>query len=168
MKKIIIIITLLSLITGCGNKTKEEEKDTKNKLTEDTGIVINEENIFDGMLIIQKSNFENQIGISLDKIESYFAAVPNFADAKIYIAIKPKEENIELVNKAIKSFLESQRIKLEVTASKDEEGNITDTEILQKIELINNYSYYEYNGYYVYIVDSNSDVIFEKLKSYLN
>lgn len=158
MKKIVIVLALILLVTGCGSKeakTVEEKHGKENKeITESLKKLefgTEEEKYFDNLMILDSNTIRTELGIREERVENYVAAVSYERNGNYYIAIKPKEEWKDYVKNALDLY--TKTLKEQAT---EETKKILDNSINTEI-----------NGYYVYISSNDNDKVLSILKSKL-
>lgn len=158
MKKILILITLMLLITGCGkskNTTVEERHGKTNKeITESLRKLefgAEEEKYFGNLMILDSNTIRTELGIREERVENYVAAVSYERNGNYYIAIKPKKEWEEYVEKALDSYTKNLK-----------ENGSDETKILLDKSIKE-----EYKGYYIYISSNDNDKVLSILKDKL-
>ena len=162
MKRVIIVsismLLVLGLVTGCGcNKKVNEKKKSKtnikiNNLIEEEVIKMNDE-IMNSLLSLDENLLLTQFGLKTEEVEYYVAKIPEYNDIKprFYIAIKPTNNSKNKVKKALDMYVENLKIKTDEDSQKNYEN------VLKQ----------EYNGYYIYILSSNNEKVYEIIKNNL-
>lgn len=149
MKKIIIVLVMTLILTGCGKeKTLEEKYGKENDVIKEE---LKEQENFKDLMILDSNTLRTELGIREEKVENYIAAVSYERNGNYYIAIKPKEEEKEYVKVALDSYVEHLK-------------NIADKEAKK---LLDNSISTEISGYYVYISSSDNDKVLEIIKDKL-
>ena len=158
MKKVNIIIsslliTLLITGCGCGKNNKNSDIDKQAKVNKELYEEINKLEIFEGLEILNDNTLETQLGINRNYVEEHTIGINIYSsEPKIYIIIKPKLENKELVKEAIELYI--NRRKQECTNENKKKFD----NILKQ----------EYKDYYIYVVSDNNEEVFQIVKGYLD
>lgn len=188
MKKLLIGVLSLVLITGCGSKKEETTKQEEEKVPSKYEKVDNDikeeitkiENLdIPGMRDISVNLLRTEFGLNLDLVENYVSGISTTDEYKLYLAIKPKTGKEEVVKRAITNYIENLEMKLKDEARNqvvtDENGNIIekqfnpDEEITSdKLTILKNRLETEINGYIVYIISSSNEEILNVLKTKLS
>jgi hypothetical protein len=156
--KISFILIVFLLVIGCGCNKKQEQVNKYDKVNETLNqnikkININNSYIFENLDIVNDNTLETQIGIDRSYVEEYAIGIDMYNNGEsIYMIIKPKTENKEIVKQALELYL-GKLI-----------DNIDDEKIKTKYK---NALKEEYNGYYIYIVSDDNENVFSKIKEYL-
>lgn len=158
MKKILILITFMLIITGCGknkNTTVEERHGKQNKeITENLRKLkfgAEEEKYFDSLMVLDSNTIRTELGIREERVENYVAAVSYERNGNYYIAIKPKKDWEEYVENALDLYTKNLK-----------ENASTDTKVLLDKSIKE-----EYKGYYIYISSNDNDKVLSILKDKL-
>lgn len=157
MKKILIILTTILFITGCGcSKNKVTTVDERHgKLNQEIqekikNIDFGDDNkSFENTMIITMDTIRTEFGIREARVENFVASVSYERDGHYYIAIKPKKGWEDYVKDALESYSEIMR--------EQQSDN----------ELIKNSINTEYNGYYIYISSEDNNKVLDILKANL-
>ena len=161
MKKIIVCIISLILITGCGCSKKEnlsviddKYKEQNNKIEEKiNNITIGDNKIFEGLTMLDDNMLGTSLGLTKNDVQNYVIALPTTGDARLYIIIKPKKGKEERVKKQLESYIDY----LNQMYEGDEE----------KINLLKNKVYQEYNGYHIYVSSDDNEIALKTIKENL-
>ncbi len=153
MKKIVLslimVLLLLGISTGCKNSNIENKEVKTNK---ELNNKIEETSIFEGLDILNDNTLETQLGINRNFVESHAVGISMYGNTKkLYMIIKPKEENKKIVKQALDLYIERK----------------TEEALEEDKKLYENALKEEYNGYYVYIVSDNNEEVFNKIIEYL-
>ena len=153
MKKIVLslimVLLLLGISTGCKNSNIE---DNEVKINKELNNKIEETSIFEGLDILNDNTLETQLGINRNFVESHAVGISMYGNTKkLYMIIKPKEENKKIVKQALDLYIERK----------------TEEALEEDKKLYENVLKEEYNGYYVYIVSDNNEEVFNKITEYL-
>ena len=153
MKKIVLslimVLLLLGISTGCKNSNIE---DKEVKINKELNNKIEETSIFEGLDILNDNTLETQLGINRNFVESHSVGISMYGNTKkLYMIIKPKEENKKIVKQALDLYIERK----------------TEEALEEDKKLYENVLKEEYNGYYVYIVSDNNEEVFNKITEYL-
>lgn len=153
MKKIVLslimVLLLLGISTGCKNSNIE---DKEVKINKELNNKIEETSIFEGLDILNDNTLETQLGINRNFVESHAVGISMYGNTKkLYMIIKPKEENKKIVKQALDLYIERK----------------TEEALEEDKKLYENVLKEEYNGYYVYIVSDNNEEVFNKITEYL-
>lgn len=108
--------------------------------------------IFQSLMEIKKPDLENLIGVKESWIEE--SLVMNSAvivNANLYFIIKPKKDNIEDVQKAVDNYM----------ADLEEQWK---TYLPDQYELVKNRKVEKLGDYLIYIVSSDNDLVYNKIK----
>ena len=149
MKKIVLslimVLLLLGISTGCKNSNIE---DKEVKINKELNNKIEETSIFEGLDILNDNTLETQLGINRNFVESHAVGISMYGNTKkLYMIIKPKEENKKIVKQALDLYIERK----------------TEEALEEDKKLYENVLKEEYNGYYVYIVSDNNEEVFNKI-----
>ena len=153
MKKIVLslimVLLLIGISTGCKNSNIE---DKEVKINKELNNKIEETSIFEGLDILNDNTLETQLGINRNFVESHAVGISMYGNTKkLYMIIKPKEENKKIVKQALDLYIERK----------------TEEALEEDKKLYENALKEEYNGYYVYIVSDNNEEVFNKIIEYL-
>lgn len=163
MKKIILVLICMFVITGCGSN-EQTNVDMVNEISKiETNEGIKE---FEGLMVLDNNTIETEIGLTTDDVESYTIQVPEYLDSRLYIVVKPKSDKEERVKNQIEIYISTlkNRIDMELESNTEliEEEKTT---LKKKQEMLNNMTKEEYKGYLIYISSSNNDKILETIKN---
>lgn len=158
MKKIFVVVLVIlsmTMLTGCKNETLEESKNkkTNTELNEKVSdISIKDSKIFEGLDILNDNTLETKLGINRNFVSEHAIGMNLYTyEPRLYIVVKPKEENKEIVKKALDLYIDRAKGEaLEEDKSKFEN-------VLKE----------EYNGYYIYIVSDDNESVYNQIKGYL-
>ena len=108
MKKIVLslimVLLLLGISTGCKNSNIE---DKEVKINKELNNKIEETSIFEGLDILNDNTLETQLGINRNFVESHAVGISMYGNTKkLYMIIKPKEENKKIVKQALDLYIE--------------------------------------------------------------
>ncbi len=187
MKKLLIGVLSLVLITGCGSKkeeTKTEEAKVPSKYETVDNDIKNEitkiENLdIPGMRDISVNLLSTEYGLNLNLVENYVSGISTTEEYKLYLAIKPKAGKEDVVKRAINNYIENLEMKLKDEVRNqvitDENGNVIEKEFKpdeeitsDKLTMLKNRLETEINGYQVYIISSSNEEILNVLKTKLS
>ena len=144
-----MVLLLLGISTGCKNSNIE---DKEVKINKELNNKIEETSIFEGLDILNDNTLETQLGINRNFVESHAVGISMYGNTKkLYMIIKPKEENKKIVKQALDLYIERK----------------TEEALEEDKKLYENVLKEEYNGYYVYIVSDNNEEVFNKITEYL-
>lgn len=145
MKKFLLTLCALLLLTGCGNKNLDLEKVNEN---------VKETNVFSNLQILSEEHLKNNFSIDAQKAEEIlFVGDTENSDADLftdfYIVVKAKDETIleDIDNLLSESF--EQRLEM------------YNPEGLQKVK---NRLETTYNGYKIYISSSDNEKVLKAIK----
>ncbi len=156
MKKIVIVLIITLMLTGCGKvKTIEEKYGKENaKIKEELKELTfgsEEKKYFSDLMILDSNTLRTELGIREEKVENYIAAVSYEKNGNYYIIIKPKDDEKEYVKNALDSYAEHLKNIADKTANQLLDKSVSD----------------EINGYYVYISSNDNEKVLSIIKDKL-
>lgn len=176
MKKILLtLFVTLFILTGCG-KTVEEKRESKygNQNNEISNSLANLQIGKDGLesfkdlMILDDNTLGTELGLTLNDVENYIAAVPTALDSRLYIIIKPKSGSEEKVKKAISIYFDNIEQRLGDGTSLGDNATEEEKKLQEeKIKMVQNHLEKQVNGYYVYIISSDNDAVFKVVENNL-
>ena len=172
MKKFIVALSILLLVTGCGKTAAEklEAKYGKDNTKLQTNLekldVSKVDNYFTGLFKLDNNGLETNLGLTLSDVENYIVAVPYVEDAKMYIIVKPASGKDARVKSQIKTYLSTLENKLrqQVEMATDETVKATYT---AKADLVKNRLEKTLNGYLIYIVSTDNNAVYNVIEDAL-
>ena len=184
MKKFLLGMFCLLMVTGCGkeeNKFEKYEENNEQVINDIKSIEVAEgTKEFENMMVLNNDTLRSFFGITSEDVENYVAQVSYQLDSKMYLAFKPedgKEDKIkklvELYINSIKSRLEMQKDNVQaIVAMNDTDGvmaaSADTSSIDRQINMLQNMVREEYNGYLIYVCSSSNDEILNILKTKLS
>lgn len=164
MKKFLTVLTIATiLVCGCGKKTnkKVEEQDTKNQISDDTKIIIDDQDVLKNMNIVNKNNIISQLGVKTEDVDSYFGAVSYAGGIETYFAVKPTSGKEEKLDKSYDLVILNKRTDLEI--QKNADGTYPE-DVQNKLNILDNALKTEYNGYKILIISADPNKALEAIK----
>ena len=145
MKKIgIVLLVGIVLLTGCG-KTIDEKNEGKNEE------IIN--NVKDKDTL---ENLQNEVSDYVGSIPAY-----NEPSENMYLAVKPSKGNEKRVKSALDTYVS---VLIDRVTQAGFEGEDKPNNNQSKIDMLNNMTKEEYNGYYIYVSGAEKDTIIKQIK----
>ena len=148
MKKVLLFIFSIVLLSGCGKTTKLNLEKIKNKLEtlESNGQVIFSDNAYYDL-----TKLENKYDIDTSEIDEYIVSMhKNEANSNLYIIASYKNSKEKLKNELDKL----------IDLEKASFGNGYFPLELRKVE---DYYYKEYGKYLIYIVSDDNELVYQKI-----
>ncbi len=153
MKKVLIgIIVLMSifLISGCNDKKTEEKIDKTAKVDNNINEKLSSIKDFSNLDVLNDNTLETQLGINRDFVISHSVRIDLYGNTDyFYIVIKPKEEYKEIVQNAVQLY---------INRSIEESDNK---------EIYNNVLKKEYKDYYIYVLSSDNNSVYNIIENNL-
>lgn len=155
MKKILLIIIGLFLITGCGEKKEENNLDVKlnmNEIKENlSSIKIGDGNPYNEMDSVNDLELIDGYGIDVTLLEDYVIYISSSVeDPSMYMVLKVSEENKSVVKYQVDDMFSQY-----LSAYKGYYPEAA-TIIEDKMEK-------EYNGYLIYIVSNDNQKVYDEI-----
>ena len=155
MKKILLIIMGLFLITGCGEKKEENNLDVKlnmNEIKENlSSIKIDGGNPYNEMDSVNDLELIDGYGIDVTLLEDYVIYISSSVeDPSMYMVLKVSEENKSVVKYQVDDMFSQY-----LSAYKGYYPEAA-TIIEDKMEK-------EYNGYLIYIVSNDNQKVYDEI-----
>ncbi len=153
MKKVLIgIIVLVSIffISGCNDKKTEEKIDKTAKVDNNINEKLSSIKDFSNLDVLNDNTLETQLGINRDFVISHSIRIDLYGNTDyFYIVIKPKEEYKEIVQNAVQLY---------INRSVEESDNK---------EIYNNVLKKEYKDYYIYVLSSDNNSVYNIIENNL-
>lgn len=153
MKKVLIgIIVLMSIffISGCNDKKAEEKIDKTAKVDNNINEKLSSIKDFSNLDVLNDNTLETQLGINRDFVISHSVRIDLYGNTDyFYIVIKPKEEYKEIVQNAVQLY---------INRSIEESDNK---------EIYNNVLKKEYKDYYIYVLSSDNNSVYNIIENNL-
>lgn len=153
MKKVLIgIIVLMSIffISGCNDKKTEEKIDKTAKVDNNINEKLSSIKDFSNLDVLNDNTLETQLGINRDFVISHSVRIDLYGNTDyFYIVIKPKEEYKEIVQNAVQLY---------INRSIEESDNK---------EIYNNVLKKEYKDYYIYVLSSDNNSVYNIIENNL-
>ena len=146
MKKIgIVLLVGIVLLTGCG-KTIDEKNEGKNE-----------------EIINNVKDKDTSLGLVKDEVDDYVGSIPAYNDPSenMYLAVKPSKENEKRVKSALDTYVS---VLIDRVTQAGFEGEDKPNNNQSKIDMLNNMTKEEYNGYYIYVSGAEKDTIIKQIK----
>lgn len=146
MKKLLIVLGILFIFTGCSNSKKLDLNSTSASITKDylTNHEVGDINTISGRYNIKTDNIQDSLIITSKK----------FDDATMVLILLPKNGKNNEVKSEIEKFIDSYNNQwVGMNYFPDQK------------ELVQNALYTTYGNYLIYIVSSNNDEILKLVKS---
>ena len=155
MKKTLLIIMGLFLITGCGEKKEENNLDVKLNMNEIKGnlssIKIGDGNPYNEMDSVNDLELIDGYGIDVTLLEDYVIYISSSVeDPSMYMVLKVSEENKSVVKYQVDDMFSQY-----LSAYKGYYPEAA-TIIEDKMEK-------EYNGYLIYIVSNDNQIVYDEI-----
>lgn len=169
MKKILVTLSILLLVTGCGKTAAEKleakygEDNTKLQTKLQNLDVSKVDNYFTGLFKLDNNGLETNLGLTLSDVENYVVAIPYIEDARMYIIIKPAAGKEARVKSQVKTYLETieNKMRQQAQMATEEERK---TMYIAKADLVKNRLEKKENGYYVYVVSADNNAVYNVIK----
>ena len=148
MKKVLLFIFSIVLLSGCGKENKLNLENIKNKLEtlESNGQVIFSDNIY-----VNLDKLEGKYDIDTSEIDEYIVSIHSKeTPSNLYIIASYKNSKDKL-KKELDKLIELEKASF---------GNGYFPSELKKVE---NYYYKEYGKYLIYIVSDDNELIYQKI-----
>lgn len=169
MKKgLIIAISLVFLLTGCGKTDSERIKSkygsSNEKIVESLSNKDDASTYFGDLMVLDDNTLSNQLGIRVIDVENYVGSIPYVLDSRFYIAVKPKKDTKERIKESLDiyaSYLENRildEINMNEEMSEEQKADYT-----KKAEMVKNHLEKEVNGYYIYISSEDNEKVLETI-----
>lgn len=153
MKKVLIgIIVLMSIffISGCNDKKTEEKIDKTAKVDNNINEKLSSIKDFSNLDVLNDNTLETQLGINRDFVISHSIRIDLYGNTDyFYIVIKPKEEYKEIIQNAVQLY---------INRSIEESDNK---------EIYNNVLEKEYKDYYIYVLSSDNNSVYNIIENNL-
>lgn len=153
MKKVLIgIIVLMSIffISGCNDKKTEEKIDKTAKVDNNINEKLSSIKDFSNLDVLNDNTLETQLGINRDFVISHSVRIDLYGNTDyFYIVIKPKEEYKEIVQNAVQLYINRF---IEESDNK---------------EIYNNVLKKEYKDYYIYVLSSDNNSVYNIIENNL-
>ena len=153
MKKVLIgIIVLMSIffISGCNDKKTEEKIDKTAKVDNNINEKLSSIKDFSNLDVLNDNTLETQLGINRDIVISHSIRIDLYGNTDyFYIVIKPKKEYKEIVQNAVQLY---------INRSVEESDNK---------EIYNNVLKKEYKDYYIYVLSSDNNSVYNIIENNL-
>lgn len=153
MKKVLIgIIVLVSIffISGCNDKKTEEKIDKTAKVDNNINEKLSSIKDFSNLDVLNDNTLETQLGINRDFVISHSVRIDLYGNTDyFYIVIKPKKEYKEIVQNAVQLY---------INRSIEESDNK---------EIYNNVLKKEYKDYYIYVLSSDNNSVYNIIENNL-
>lgn len=153
MKKVLIgIIVLMSIffISGCNDKKTEEKIDKTAKVDNNINEKLSSIKDFSNLDVLNDNTLETQLGINRDFVISHSIRIDLYGNTDyFYIVIKPKKEYKEIVQNAVQLY---------INRSVEESDNK---------EIYNNVLEKEYKDYYIYVLSSDNNSVYNIIENNL-
>lgn len=153
MKKVLIgIIVLVSIffISGCNDKKTEEKIDKTAKVDNNINEKLSSIKDFSNLDVLNDNTLETQLGINRNFVISHSIRIDLYGNTDyFYIVIKPKEEYKEIVQNAVQLY---------INRSIEESDNK---------EIYNNVLKKEYKDYYIYVLSSDNNSVYNIIENNL-
>lgn len=153
MKKVLIgIIVLMSIffISGCNDKKTEEKIDKTAKVDNNINEKLSSIKDFSNLDVLNDNTLETQLGINRDFVISHSIRIDLYGNTDyFYIVIKPKEEYKKIVQNAVQLY---------INRSIEESDNK---------EIYNNVLKKEYKDYYIYVLSSDNNSVYNIIENNL-
>ena len=153
MKKVLIgIIVLVSIffISGCNDKKTEEKIDKTAKVDNNINEKLSSIKDFSNLDVLNDNTLETQLGINRDFVISHSIRIDLYGNTDyFYIVIKPKKEYKEIVQNAVQLY---------INRSIEESDNK---------EIYNNVLEKEYKDYYIYVLSSDNNSVYNIIENNL-
>ena len=153
MKKVLIgIIVLMSIffISGCNDKKTEENIDKTAKVDNNINEKLSSIKDFSNLDVLNDNTLETQLGINRDIVISHSIRIDLYGNTDyFYIVIKPKKEYKEIVQNAVQLY---------INRSVEESDNK---------EIYNNVLKKEYKDYYIYVLSSDNNSVYNIIENNL-
>ena len=153
MKKVLIgIIVLMSIffISGCNDKKTEEKIDKTAKVDNNINEKLSSIKDFSNLDVLNDNTLETQLGINRDFVISHSIRIDLYGNTDyFYIVIKPKKEYKEIVQNAVQLY---------INRSIEESDNK---------EIYNNVLEKEYKDYYIYVLSSDNNSVYNIIENNL-
>lgn len=153
MKKVLIgIIVLMSIffILGCNDKKTEEKIDKTAKVDNNINEKLSSIKDFSNLDVLNDNTLETQLGINRDFVISHSVRIDLYGNTDyFYIVIKPKKEYKEIVQNAVQLY---------INRSIEESDNK---------EIYNNVLKKEYKDYYIYVLSSDNNSVYNIIENNL-
>ena len=153
MKKVLIgIIVLVSIffISGCNDKKTEEKIDKTAKVDNNINEKLSSIKDFSNLDVLNDNTLETQLGINRDFVISHSIRIDLYGNTDyFYIVIKPKEEYKEIIQNAVQLY---------INRSIEESDNK---------EIYNNVLKKEYKDYYIYVLSSDNNSVYNIIENNL-
>lgn len=166
MKKILFIVSILFLFTGCFNsKVNQEKRDNINDSI--SSIEIDNQKIFENTKIIDQNTLLTDFGLTKKEVKDFVIGVPTiFNKTEIYVAIKPARKYKKFVDEKINNYLENAKMILidntDTLSLEEQEKAKKDIE-----NKFSNKTKTEINGYLIYIISSDNNKVLNIYKKNL-
>jgi len=154
MKKLLLIIVCMFIMTGCGNKEEDNVKVnlSMNEIKENlSSIKIDDSVPYASLDSVNDLDLIEGYGIDVTLLEDYVIYISSeVEDPSMYMVLKPKEENISVVKYQVEDMFDKY-----LSAYKGYYPEAA-TVIEDKMEK-------EYNGYLIYIVSNDNQKVYDKI-----
>lgn len=137
-------------ISGCNDKKTEEKIDKTAKVDNNINEKLSSIKDFSNLDVLNDNTLETQLGINRDFVISHSVRIDLYGNTDyFYIVIKPKEEYKEIVQNAVQLY---------INRSIEESDNK---------EIYNNVLKKEYKDYYIYVLSSDNNSVYNIIENNL-
>lgn len=161
MKKIgIVLLVGIVLLTGCG-KTIDEKNEGKN---EEIINNVKDKDTLENLQKVDENILLTSLGLIKDEVSDYVGSIPAYNDPSenMYLAVKPSKGNEKRVKSALDTYVS---VLIDRVTQAGFEGEDKPNNNQSKIDMLNNMTKEEYNGYYIYVSGAEKDTIIKQIKN---
>ena len=164
MKKILILMMLFLLPTGCFNKNNNEIKEKI--INEIDEIRVEDVNEYKDLIVFNDTTIESEIGLDINDLETYIGKYSYPLDSKFYLIVKTK--NKEKIKNTLNIYISNLKERIKFDNNINSEIILEENEFInKKIEMLNNVTIEEYNGYLIFISSNNNEEVLSIIKENL-
>ena len=148
MKKIIIFLITIILLSGCGNSSKLNLDKIKNKLE---NLEENNNEIFNNNIYYDKNKLEKKYDLDTTEIDDYIISMhSNESSSNLYIIASYKNSK-EKLKKELDKLIDLEK------------ASFSNGYFPLELSKVENYYYKEYGKYLIYIVSDNNELVYKKI-----
>lgn len=151
MKKILVIISVLFLLTGCNKEEKTLNfSEIKNNLN---NLAFEDKTMFENNQMMDSETLKNKYNVDTTNMEEYLISMPTLVESSnMYIVVKAKEGMENDVKTQLENLMTRYENQWSMGYAPKEEDKVRNR--LEEID----------GNYFIYIISDDNDLVLETIK----